>query len=148
MAAVQRTRGPIIELGCGIYSTAYLHWACQPTKRKLATYESNPRYYDYARQFERDFHKVHCIENWDGVDLSEDWSVALVDHAPDQRRRQEVSRLTHVDFVVVHDTENRNERKYKFTSIFKLFKYRYKYNDAYPHTTVFSNKHDVSGGLL
>lgn len=144
MKITHMTSGPILELGSGMYSTCYLHWACYPMKRKLVTYESKAEWFDFAKQFSTDFHSVHFVENWDVPDLSEPWSMAFVDHAPDERRLEEIKRLLHAEYIVVHDTENRSDRKYKFSSILKLFKYRYKYSDAYPHTSVFSNKHDLA----
>jgi len=86
---------------------------------------------------------VHCISDWDAVDLSEQWNVAFVDHAPDNRRWKEVRRLLHADYVVIHDTEGRNDKKYHFSKIRPLFKYEFEYGAAYPHTSIFSNKHDV-----
>lgn len=144
MKLVQNTSGPILELGCGIYSTIYLHWTCYPMKRRLVTCENHPRYFDFLRQFECDFHEVKCVSSMDEVDVNFPWSVVLVDHSPEQERVKEIRRLTHADYVVAHDSENRSERKYRYSTIFNLFKYRYKYDGAYPHTTVFSNKYDLT----
>lgn len=144
MKLVNTTRGSILELGCGVYSTIYLHWACYPSKRRLVTFESNPQYFDFAKQFETDFHTINCIENMDAWDIREPWAIAFVDHAPDTRRIEEIKRLVHADFVVAHDAENRFDRKYRYSTIWPLFKYRWKYSDTMPHTAVFSNKHDLS----
>ena len=147
MEAVARTEGPIVELGCGLYSTTPLHWACWVKKRKLVTYESNPDYFDFLEAYETDFHEVHCIDDWDAVDLSPPWSVAFVDHAPDTRRRLEVMRLLHAEYVVAHDSEGRNDRKYQFSKVIPLFKYHFEYAGAFPHTSVWSNLHDVTDFL-
>jgi len=144
------TTGPILELGYGVYSTIYLHWACYVTKRRLVTYEDNPDFYRFALQFRSDYHEVYCISDWDAIDISEPWSIAFIDHgakAPNGRtfrRYIEISRLTHAQYVVAHDAENSSARNYKYHRIYPLFKYKYKYGGASPHTVVLSNTHDLS----
>lgn len=100
---------------------------------------------DVANLFRADFHKVEHVKDWDAIDLSRQWSVAFVDHSPNTRRIADIKRLTHSDYVVVHDTELRRAKDYNYAEIFPLFKYHYKYRDVYPHTSVLSNKHDLSG---
>jgi len=145
MKVVAETDGPILELGCGLYSTTPLHWACWVPKRKLVTYEGNPEFHEFLKQYERDFHEVHCIttDDWDAIDISCPWSVAFIDHEPAFRRGIELGRLTHAEYVVCHDSEGRNDRKYQYSKSQHLFKYQYEYKDAFPHTSVFSNTHDV-----
>ena len=147
MKAVSLTTGPILELGCGLYSTTPLHWACWVPKRKLVTYENNPDYFDFLRSYETEWHEVHCIDDWDAIDISGPWSVAFVDHAPDGRRWREVKRLLHAEYVVAHDSEGRNDKKYQFSKATPLFKYQFEYLEAFPHTSVWSNVHDVTDFL-
>jgi hypothetical protein len=87
---------------------------------------------------------VHCIDDWDTIDISGPWSVAFVDHEPGPRRWQEVERLQHAEYVVAHDTEGRHDHKYGFSRVAPLFKYQFEYGGAFPHTSVFSNTHDVT----
>ena len=143
MKIVQQTEGPILELGCGTYSTQYLHWACYPIKRRLVTYESNPDYYEYIQQFARDFHEVRCIDNWNAVDLSEPWTVAFVDHDPGPRGLI-VQQLVHAEYVVCHDTERRAARGHRYAEAFARFEYQWRYREARPNTTILSNIHDVT----
>lgn len=140
---VSSTHGPILELGCGVYSTHYLHWACYSTKRRFVSYENNPKYFDYINQFTTDYHEVNCVPAWDTIDLSEKWSIAFIDHCPDEERIREIKRLTHADFVVAHDSENKRQDKYQYHKIHGLFKYRWKYRDAVPHTSIFSNVYNL-----
>ena len=70
LKAVQLTNGPILELGSGVCSTTFLHWMCRPYKRRLVTYENNPDHYGFANKHKADFHEIHCIDDWDTVDLS------------------------------------------------------------------------------
>lgn len=142
---VPLTTGPILELGMGYCSTPYLHWACFPSKRRLVSYESEPPYFGYASTWKADFHEVHCIRDWNSIDISGPWTVAFVDHHPNGRRVHEIRRLVHAEYVVIHDTENSNEHGYHLSTVKNLFKYRYKYNAAFPYTSIWSNFHDVSG---
>jgi hypothetical protein len=144
MKLVQETTGPILELGVGFCSTPYLHWACYNAKRPLASYESNPEYYEFAESWKDDFHKVYCVSDWDNTEFGgKHWSIAFLDHTPGPRRGVEAMRLAHADYLVIHDSENRSARNYGLHRVFNNFKYRYKYTDAYPATSIWSNKHDV-----
>ena len=46
-----------------------------------------------------------------------------------------------------HDSEGRNDRKYGLSKAAGLFKYQFEYKGAFPHTSVFSNTHDVKDFL-
>jgi hypothetical protein len=118
----------------------------------LVTYENNPVYFDFLQKYERDFHEVHCIEHWDDIDISEPWAVAFVDNdpgpdEPEDRRWREAVRLTHAEYVILHDSERANEKKHRMSEIAKHFKYQFWWRDAVPNTTVYSNFHDVSNFL-
>lgn len=140
---VSMTDGPILELGCGLYSTTFLHWACRGAKRRLVTYEHNPDFYEFLKEYGNDYHEVHCITDWDAIDISERWSIAFIDHEPGPRRYIEAKLLTHSDYVICHDTNNAYNHKYNYFKMYHKFKYRYKYTGDHPHTTIFSNYHDV-----
>jgi len=140
------TNGPIIELGSGTFSTPYLHWACFPNKRPLLTLEDHKDWFDsYMGQFKSDYHEIKFVEDWNAIDLSTPWSIAFVDHDNQQGRKryQDVSRLTHADYVVCHDAENYSNHKYGYFHNYREFKYRWKYTACYPYTMVFSNKHNL-----
>jgi len=145
MKLMSITNGPVLELGSGMYSSTYLHWACFPNRR-LITYEDNKDWLWFADRFKAQHHEVNFVEDWDRVDFSTPFSVALVDHDPKNGRvrAQEVARLTHVDYVVCHDSEDASDKKYRYSTISQLFQHRAKYIEAgFPHTTVFSNKHKL-----
>lgn len=142
MKVVQMTNGPIVELGCGTYSTQYLHWVCYTTKRRLVTYEDKPDYYPYAQQFASSFHEIRCVDNWLDIDLSEPWSIALVDYEPGPRGHA-VSKLLHAEYVVCHDTEPGSYAKHQFDAVFPQFKYQWHYRVVLPHTSLLSNTHDL-----
>lgn len=140
---VHRTVGPILELGAGYCSTPYLHWMCYPTKRRLVTFESNPEYYKFAKSWEDDFHEIRLISDWDSADLSERWDISFVDHGPNERRIEEVKRLTHSNWVVLHDSERGNEHKYHYRTVQDLYKWRWQYKGAFPYTSVWSNRNNL-----
>ena len=145
MKLFSMTSGPILELGYGMYSTHYLHWACQPTKRPLVTYEGQTNWKGFAQQFHGENHTVHCVDNWDTVDLSGPWSFALVDHE-EERRVFEARKLFHAEYVVLHDADGAIDRK-RQNRILPLraeFKYHCQYTGSRPHTAIFSNVHDLS----
>jgi hypothetical protein len=145
MKLVQMTSGPILELGYGMYSTHYLHWACYPTKRTLVTYESHPGWIEFAKQFHVGNHTVQFVENWDLLDLSTPWSIAFVDHE-EERRAVEAKKLAHAEYVVVHDADGSVDRKRKnrVLALRAEFKYHFQYCGPRPHTAVFSNVHDLA----
>lgn len=136
------TEGPVLELGCGHYSTPFLHWACFPD-RPLVTMESDKSWYDFLREFEKPWHQIVWVEDWDKVTLSEKWSIAFVDHSPSERRWKEVEKLTHAEYVVAHDAENNSNWKYKYFKAYTKFQYRWKYmaDGRSPFTAVYSNYH-------
>lgn len=146
MRLLEYTTGPVAELGCGMHSTPFLHWACKG-KRPLVTFESDPVWVPFAREFEREGHAVVAVSDWDAVDLSRHWSVALVDHVPNERRWKELIALAHAEYVVAHDAENSAERKYHYSRAHRTFKYRTKVvtDGGCPYTSVLSNLHDVRG---
>ncbi|MHC4620779.1 MAG: hypothetical protein ACYTEQ_23790 [Planctomycetota bacterium] len=142
---VSMTDGPILELGVGFCSTPFLHWACYPTRRELISVENNPEYFRFAKSWKDDFHKVHCIDDYDKLDLSRDFTIAFIDHSPGPRRGIEADRLRHANYLVIHDSENANARRYGLHKVYKSFPYRYKYTAAFPSTSIWSMTHDIRG---
>jgi hypothetical protein len=146
MRLVPKTTGPILELGSGMYSTPYLHWACFPT-RKLVTYESSPHWFDVcANQFMADFHTIKLALSLREVDFSSPWSIALVDHDwALNTRGDSVRRLVHAEYVVAHDSEGRRGKRHGYWSVAELFKFRCQFKSAsHSHTMILSNIHDLS----
>ena len=142
--ALKATVGPVVELGAGMYSTPILHALCEAEGRKLVTYENSSEYFDWATAFKSQIHEVCLVDNWDDVDLSTvNWSVAFVDHAPNERRWKEVIRLTHAEYVICHDSNSQWKRKYNYDKAYPLFKYQKQYRDRHPNTVILSNINPV-----
>lgn len=139
------TDGPVLELGGGLYSTPYLHWECSRTGRKLVTIESNPDFYHKLKQYQSDFHDIVFVEDWDDAEIEAEWEVAFIDHDPAERRKTDIARLAYnARYLVVHDTEKKEERFYGYNEIYPLFKHVWKYRGVKPHTSVLSNFVDLS----
>lgn len=140
MKMVENTTGDILEVGGGLFSTPYLHFASKG--RTLITLENDKRFYDFEKQFG---HDVRFIEDWDSVDFDKRFSFIFFDHAPAERRAVDIRRwMNKADYIVVHDTELTHEYEYNYKSIYPLFKYHYKHRDLKPHTSVLSNVSDPS----
>lgn len=139
-------RGSVLELGMGPFSTPLLHWLCFDKGMRLFSFDNDPKYFELNKKFEADHHLVTLVENWDEVHLDPgvQFTVAFVDHKPARRRHIDIKNLVNCQFVIVHDTEPDQDKWYAYRRIWKLFKYRYDYTKAVPHTTVLSNFNDLS----
>ena len=139
MKLLSITDGDVLEMGMGLYSTPYLHWACFG-KRKLVSFENDEKYIRYNSGFASDLHEIIFVEDWDKTDIEKPWDVALVDHSPGERRIIDIKRLANLaKYIVVHDTEPESEPKHHFSEIYPLFKYRYDFKKYPPRTSVLSN---------
>jgi len=139
------TKGSVLELGMGIFSTPFLHWMCLADgRRELFSYESNERYFKEQRLFSRGFHKIELVKDWDKIDIDKPWCVAFIDHEA-ERRKIEIRRLSwHARYLVVHDTQPQAEQEYGYNEIYPLFKYRRDYKFSRANTSVLSNFKDLS----
>lgn len=130
------TNGPVLELGMGLFSTLYLHWACFPDKRPLVSFESDPAYFAWFARFETDYHNLYLVQDWDQAGIERPWDVALVDHAPAERRVVEAERLRRfTKYIVCHDTSWKMDRHYGYSRLLPTFRYRYEYDATKPTTT-------------
>jgi hypothetical protein len=141
---VLETKGPILEMGAGPFSTPVLHWLCSKNRRTLVTCENNSESYAFAKQFQSRNHKIVLVKDWDEVTAGDThWSVVLIDHAPEFRRPVEAIKFkNNADYIVLHDTEEKNEHIYNYNSVWSHFRYRYDYDFCSPRTTVVSNFKD------
>lgn|SRR3989344_1801803 len=138
--------GTVLELGTGVFSTPLLHTLCQVRNRQLVSYESDPYYVERHSDFITPLHQINLVTNWDDVKIEDTlWDVAFIDHKPERRRKIEVERLANTaKYIILHDSETRNDKLYKYSETYSLFKYRFDYTACYPHTTVLSNLIDLS----
>ncbi len=139
-----KSKGLVIECGGGIFSTPILHWLCKMLDRELITYEQEPNYYAFERQFQSRQHRIRFVDDWDNISIPKHVGMVFIDHHPPERRMIETLRFKDVaDYIVIHDTE-RVDRKYNRSEVFEQFKYRYDWKECKPWTSVVSNKKDLS----
>lgn len=146
--AMSRTTGPVVELGMGLFSTPFLHYACQNAGRALTSYENDASYAEFFTRYGYDTaggHDIHVVSDWSEAMLERPWDVALVDHSPSQRRIVDIERLAnHARYIVIHDSEPKFEGLYHYSRIYKQFKYRTVYDREWRHAAVLSNFHDLT----
>ena len=144
--AFELSKGPVLEMGMGPFSTPVLHWLCLDKKRELVSYENNPNWFNKNKIFETNSHKVTFVKDWDEIDISKiHWGVAFIDHAPNERRKVDIKKLANcADYIVIHDSGEYQDEHYLYSEIYPLFKYKYDYTKEKPYTTVLSNFKDLS----
>jgi hypothetical protein len=153
LRVIPRTVGDVCEVGCGFNSTPLLHWLLQG--RKLVTYESDPDYYNFARKFQSNNHKIIKIDDWSSADYDRHWGVVFIDHTTSREkingvRRQrgdDAIKFTNADIMIMHDTEPEAVENYRYNLVFPLYKYRCDWTNNKPWTSVVSNVIDVSKWL-
>jgi hypothetical protein len=157
---VAHTTGPVLELGCGDYSTPMLHGLCAPTKRMLVSTDASKTWLDLFIDMHCDWHTFIYVpaygpqsnknntmfspeqDAWDAIGSDTHWSVVFVDHHPALRRVIDIERLrSHTDIFIVHDTE---DHLYGYDKVLKTFKYVYEYRRYHVTTTVVSDTIDVA----
>ena len=152
IAAAMHTQGPILELGCGDYSTPLLHSICSATERKLISAESDLSWLSFFMDLRCAWHTFisvpvrdannQTIHLWDTIDPEEHYGMVFIDHAPALRRIEDIKRLREkTDVFVIHDTE---DPRYNYESILPTFKYQYVDSRYAITTTVVSDTIDVS----
>ncbi len=158
---VMNTNGPVLEFGCGDYSTPLLHALCAPKKRLLVSTDTDKYWIALFLDLECEWHKfvhvdaygtandprntwLHSVnaQEWDKVGHEAHWSVVFVDHAPGSRRPVEVARLrNNADVFIVHDSE---DPRYGWEPLLSTFKYKYVYDRYNVTTTIVSDTIDIT----
>lgn len=141
--ALERTNGDVLELGTGIFSTPFLHYWCDYKKRNLVSVENDLNFYNMSKCFEGEFHKIFYTENWDTPYLECSWDIVFIDHAPPEQRRVDLMRFSNLSkYIIVHDTNGRQEKHYHLSNLWKEFKYIKTFN-YFPMTTIVSNFYEL-----
>ncbi len=153
ITAVVHTNGPILELGCGDFSTPLLHAICSVNQRTLLSADADKKWLRLFLDLETPWHKfiyVPVFENpnnpqaheWDQVGKGIHWSIVFIDHSPGYRRATDIQRLrTHADIFIVHDTE----KAYKdYKPVLESFKYKFVFKRYKKQTTLVSDTINVA----
>lgn len=146
LQAVLKTRGPVLELGLGVFSTHTLHYLCANQGRRLVTIENEPGWFErWGAQYRTGLHEVLFVNDWADAQIEQPWDVVLVDHSPPARRGIELARLAqHARYVIAHDANGRYWRQYGYWRAFKHYKYRREYSDVEPASMILSNFDNLS----
>lgn len=137
-----KSKGDVLEVGTGYFSTLILDWLASFTHRHVYSYESREYWYQRAKKYEGPYHHIVYTPNWDKADFGgkKHWGMVFIDHGPDQRRVVEIERLANkTDYMVIHDTDPKRDKQYGYSAIFPLFKYRLDDKKVVPWTSVVSN---------
>lgn len=140
--------GDVLELGIGLFSTPFLHYACTVAKRNLLSLENDK---GWLRQFrDSDFmhflygnesHKLELVDVYEDSPLIDKrWGLVLVDQTPDGSRKETVKLLANLaKYIIIHDSNERHEKNYHYSEIYPLFKYKRVWDLDDRHATVLSN---------
>jgi len=143
LARAVESNSPILEMGCGHYSSYALSAFSKVTGRKVVTLDEKQDWIKDFKHLATDLHTFQWVHKWEQCAIIDEykWSIVLVDHAPGERRKFDIKRLANnADYLIVHDTE---EAGYKYEPTLNKFKYRYDYNIVRPWTTVVSNFYNL-----
>ena len=159
---VAMTTGPVIEFGCGWFSTPMLHLMCRAMGRDLTTIESDKSWcdnFDWMRTvYKMEFGKPETMtksgnhtllsNNWDIVKGYPDhkrYGVAFIDYKPGEERKDIAAFMADkADLVICHDSEKDfgSGADYKYEEVTPLFKYVREFRLFRPYTLILSNTMD------
>jgi hypothetical protein len=149
IAAALRTVGPILELGCGAYSTPLLHEIARAQSRLCVTADNNPDWLSQWKRLQNTHHEIWEVGWWGdfyrlaaGGHFATRWGLVFVDHGQPIEREYAVRALIDAaDVFVLHDTEE--GFAYGYSRTLPLFSYRWEDAWQLAKTTVASNRIDV-----
>lgn len=148
IACMNKTKGDVLELGMGLFSTPYLHYACTVDKRRLLSLEENGGWLKHFKTSEfmhflypNEFHQLEWVGVYEDSPLIlKEWDVVLVDQTPDLSRKETVKKLANLaKYIIIHDSNDKYEKVYRYSEIYPLFKYKRVWDKDSRQATVLSN---------
>lgn len=104
-AAMYSATGPVLELGCGVYSTPLIHWLAGAMRLPVITIDADLAWLERMAVYRCDWHRFeHCPRPSQHHLLGMPCGAALVDNDAADRGPC-LRRLHHARLIVVHDTE-------------------------------------------
>jgi len=97
LMAIGATRGPVLEIGVGHFSTPQLHYLCAGMNRRLVSVEQAKDWHDeFAVKYGRT--SLHSFRHGEYMDVLPElakltWSVVFIDHSPGGKSRSYVFEL-------------------------------------------------------
>ena len=145
VCCVQACTEPVLELGCGWYSTPLLHALCQG--RRLISVDSDRDWMDQFSCLTSKSHSLICsTPEGDCVLPPAFWGVVLVDNRPHTRRVVDIQKFRRTArWLVCHDTE---DPVYGYGPVLDTFTYRCDFTLFSPWTSVVSDNSPIPESLL
>ena len=140
------TEGPVLEFGCGMYSTAIL--SMYSHLRYCLSMETNRDWHEKVKSFfptnttegENRGHDILLVDDYRSAPVDDrNWSVVFVDQEESFRSESAQKIRYNSRIVVVHDTNSS-----WVSSALNGFRYRYDFRDTFPHTGIASETEDLS----
>ena len=145
--AMEKTKGDVLELGMGVFSTPYLHYQCMLSKRQLVSYENYKSWFDFFTQrygYQDKYHQLIFVNDYKEAHIEKKWDVVLIDQTPDISRSETIRRLANfAEYIVIHDSGPKFDKQYGYDKIYLLFKYRTDWTVDTNNATVLSNFVDL-----
>lgn len=150
VASALRTKGDIIELGCGWYSTPVLHEIARATNRQLWTVDNQRDWLPPFQPFTK--HPGHKLikvgwwgEMYEKFPQGQSFGLAFIDQGQPIEREYAIRNLLKqlsADVFVMHDTEEGHA--YGYDRTLPMFKWKWTDKSQKVWTTVASNLVDVT----
>lgn len=147
--ALEETRGsahPVLAMGLDVETTRLLHDYCRDAGRLLVSLEEDIFATMHLRDMAGRHHEVLCAA-WEvaPIEARGPWSVAVLTHAPGERRKDDAVRLLNrCEVVVLHNTEPDADRGYQFSTIWDRWRWRADVKAAGAWASAVSNSRDLS----
>lgn len=162
------TTGPVLEMGCGLFSTLMLHTICEKEGRRLHTVDHTRSWLERFMYLETRLHTFEHLTcgslnvtiyefmyrlsphwskkidaSWDQVGCGTHWGLVFIDQLPLSRRVKDIKRLrASADVFVIHNTNMLGNWLSEFWPYLHTFRYRYIF-PAFPATLVCSDTMNV-----
>ncbi len=144
--AMEKTKGDVLELGMGVFSTPYLHYQCILSNRLLVSYENFEPWANFFIKYgyQNKNHSIFIVDDYKQASIDCNWDVVLIDQTPDSSRSEEIKRLANLaKYIVIHDANPSNDKVTHYSTIYPLFKYKTDWMGDKNRTTVLSNFVDL-----
>lgn len=155
--AITNFDGPILELGCGYFSTRFLTTILKG--REIHSVESKEEWYFRIKNenfHSDDWHHIYFLpeDKWMeptwiypfGFHLKQ-WGIILIDNSPGAARLpQLINLINRADILLVHDYDAKYHGKHLWDRVEKKIRYFYETPHPFvggPTTGLFSNKIDI-----
>ena len=137
---MEMTEGDVLELGTGLYSTPFLHYACMIQGRKLVSYENTPEYFTTYKDYNCPWHQVIFVKDWKDAGIRRKWGLAFIDNAPEESRKDLALKIANwARVIALHDSQPQAEKWTHYSEIIPIFRKSFNYTGQSPNTLVLSN---------